>query len=200
MFVIAPERHPVLAACRLFLRAARAMAPRSERRTWAREWEAELEHLWRRGTRDGRPDARVAAQMIVRSAGAIAHALWLRGQEWRPDMLMQDLRFAIRSLGRRPLFTLVIVLTIALGIGANAGIFSVLYDVVLEPLPFEDPEELVMVWEHNVPRDNRTNVVAPANFFVWRDDTEVFEELAGVTWFSQALTGTEDMKPSRPSR
>jgi len=192
MFVIAPERHPVLAACRLFLRVARTIAPRSERRTWAREWEAELGHLWRRGTRDGRPDARAAVQMIVRSAGAIAHAMWLRGQEWRPDMLMQDLRFATRSLGRRPLFTLVVVLTIALGIGANAGIFSVLYDVVLEPLPFEDAEELVMVWEHNVPRDNRTNVVAPANFFAWRDDTEVFEELAAVTWFSQALTGAEE--------
>ena len=93
---------------------------------------------------------------------------------------------------KRPVFTLVVVATIALGIGVNAGIFSVLYDVVLEPLPYESPDELVMVWEHNVPRDNRTNVVAPANFYVWRDDTELFSDLAAVTWFSQTLTGTED--------
>ena len=47
------------------------------------------------------------------------------------------------------------------------------------------------MWEHNVSRNNPTNVVAPANFFVWREEKDVFEELAAVTWFSQALTGTE---------
>ena len=169
------------------LALAAALAPGSERRPWLREWEAEIAHLRGRPGSAGR-----GFEIIRRSGGAVMHALWLRGQEWRPDMLMQDLKFAVRGLVKRPVFTLVVVATIALGVGVNAGIFSVLYDVVLEPLPYESPDELVMVWEHNVPRDNRTNVVAPANFFVWRDDTELFSELAAVTWFSQTLTGTED--------
>ena len=185
------ERHPIRTACALFLKVAGAITPRSERRTWSREWEAEIEYLWKRAAPDGQPGIGESLDLLRASAGAVVHALWLRGQEWRPDMLLQDIRFSVRSLIKRPLFSGVVVLTIALGIGVNAGIFSVLYDVVLQPLPFEDPEELVMVWEHNVPRDNRTNVVAPANFFVWREDTDVFEELAAVTWFSQALTGTE---------
>lgn len=185
------DRHPVRAVCHVLLRLASAITPRSERRTWTRDWEAELDYLWTRAASDGRTGVRGAMDMLGASGGSIVHALWLRGQDWRPDMLFQDIRFALRSLIKRPLFATVVILTIALGIGVNAGIFSVMYDVVLEPLPFDDPDELVMVWEHNIPRDNLTNVVAPANFFVWREDTDVFEELAAVTWFSQSLTGTE---------
>ncbi|MCG8467577.1 MAG: ABC transporter permease [Gemmatimonadetes bacterium] len=192
MLVIEAGAHPVRRLCRLLQTIASALAPASERKTWNREWDAELEYLWNRSATEGRLGARGAAKLLGAGCGAIAHALWLRGQRWRPDMLMQDVRFALRSLIKRPMFTVVVVLTIALGIGVNAAIFSVLYDVVLEPLPYDDPEELVMVWEHNIPRDNRTNVVAPANFFVWREDTSVFEELAAVTWFSQALTGTDE--------
>ena len=107
-------------------------------------------------------------------------------------MLLQDLRFAIRSLTKRPVFTGVVVATIALGIGVNAAIFSVLYDVVIQPLPYEDPDGLVMVWEHNVPRDNRTNTVSGANFHTWREENTVFEEIAAVTWFSQAITSTDE--------
>jgi len=163
------ENHPVLSACQVLIKLASAIAPGSERRTWNRDWHAELEYLWTRAAPDGHPGARGAMDMLGVSTGAVMHALWLRGQEWRPDMLLQDIRFAFRSLTKRPLFAIVVVLTIALGVGVNAGIFSVMYDVVLAPLPFDDPEELVMVWEHNVSRDNPTNVVAPANFFVWRE-------------------------------
>jgi putative ABC transport system permease protein len=169
-----------------------AIAPGAERRPWLREWEAEIAHLRRRARDRGGPGLSDTLEIARRSGGAVIHALWLRGQEWRPDMLMQDLRFALRGLMKRPVFSLVVITTIALGIGVNAGIFSVLYDVVLEPLPYDEPDELVMVWEHNLPRDNRTNTVAPANFFVWRDDTDVFSDLAAVTWFSQSLTGTDE--------
>ena len=192
LFASPTPRHPVRSLCRVLIRLATRLAPGSERRTWVREWEAEVEHSWRRATRGGELRVGDALDMIRRSAGAVVHAAWLRGQDWRPDMLTQDLRFATRSLLKRPLFTGVIVATIALGVGVNAAIFSVLYHVVLEPLPYDDPAELVMVWERNIPRDQPTNVVAPANFFVWREDTSSFEDLAAVTWFSQALTGTEE--------
>ncbi|MFV1988372.1 MAG: ABC transporter permease [Gemmatimonadota bacterium] len=171
---------------------AAAIAPGSERRPWLREWEAEIAHLRHRAEVRGKPGAGDALEIVRRSGGAVIHALWLRGQEWRPEMLVQDLRFALRGLLRRPVFALVVVSTIALGIGVNAGIFSVLYDVVLEPLPYDDPDGLVMVWEHNVPRDNRTNVVSGANFVTWSEENTVFEDLAAVTWFSQAVTNTDD--------
>jgi len=187
-----PIRRLLRIAADALLDLAAVLAPGSERRPWLREWEAEVAHLRRSALDAGRDGPRLDVYILRRSGGAVLHALWLRGQEWRPDMLMQDLRFAARSLLKRPVFTLIVVATIALGIGVNAGIFSVLYDVVLKPLPYDDPDELVMVWEQNVARGQGENVVAPANFFVWRDDTELFEDLAAVTWFSQTLTGSDE--------
>ena len=88
------------------------------------------------------------------------------------DDLIQDLRF--RVLARKPGFTSMAALTLALGIGANAAIFSVVKGVVLEPVPFEAPDRLVLVWE-TVQRENlEIRSASYPDFLDWREQNTVF--------------------------
>ncbi|HEX6975831.1 MAG TPA: ABC transporter permease, partial [Vicinamibacterales bacterium] len=91
-----------------------------------------------------------------------------------------DLRHGVRLLLRSPGFTAIAVIALAIGIGANTAIFSVINTLILQPLPYSDADRLVMVWEHNLPRDKKDNVVSPGNFLHWREMNESFEELAAV--------------------
>jgi putative ABC transport system permease protein len=93
--------------------------------------------------------------------------------------LLHDMRFAVRQLAKSPGFTVVAVLTLALGIGANTAMFSVVNGVLLRPLPFPEPEALVRVYEV-VPQIGRFPV-APANFFDWRNRNKTFEHMAAFT-------------------
>lgn len=93
---------------------------------------------------------------------------------------MSDFRLAFRSLLRAPVFASVAVITLALGIGANAAVFSVVDGILLKPLPYPDPDRLMMVWEHNIPRDRRTNVVSPGNFIHWREQQTSFTDMAAL--------------------
>ena len=90
--------------------------------------------------------------------------------------VMQDLRFAARSFRRSPRFAVPAILALALGIGATSAIFSVVRGVMLRPLPYSDPERIVVVWESNA-RQNR-NVIANANFVEWRERNRSFTHLA----------------------
>src|SRR5262245_49754054 len=94
------------------------------------------------------------------------------------DTLLRDLRYGARMLMRRPGFSLIAVVTLALGIGANTAIFSVVKAVLLNPLPYGDPERLVMLWENDTLEGNDRNSVAPANFADWRRQSEACTELA----------------------
>jgi putative ABC transport system permease protein len=104
--------------------------------------------------------------------------------------MLRDLRHGARLLLRAPGFSIVAVCALAIGIGANTAIFSVVYTLLLKPLPYQDPERLVVVWEHNVPRDRKNNVVSPGNFLHWRELQQSFEDLSavGIT-FKVTLTG-----------
>ena len=101
--------------------------------------------------------------------------------------MLNDLRLAFRSLRRTPGFTAVVVLTLALGIGANTAIFSVVIGVLLKPLPYASPDRLMVVWEKS--SRNPTNVVSPANYLDWRDRSKSFTALAAFTWSGITLTG-----------
>ncbi len=92
------------------------------------------------------------------------------------DNLAQDLRFAVRQLTTRPAFTLLVVLTLAVAIGPNVAIFSTFKAVVLEPLPYPEPERLVHIWETDVAGRWRTGLTAP-NYWDYREGNSAFEEI-----------------------
>ena len=107
--------------------------------------------------------------------------------------LVQDFRYAARLLLRSPGFTLIAVAALALGIGANTAIFTVVDTLLRRPLPYADPDRLAVVWEHNLPRDRRNNVVSPGNFIHWRELNQSFKELSAVSMsFRITLTGAGD--------
>ena len=102
---------------------------------------------------------------------------------------MEDIRYALRLLAKNPAFTLATVGTLALAIGATTAIFSVVQGVLLQPLPYHEPERLVRVWEVSPQGENR-NVVSPGNYLDWRDRARAFESLGAHSGtFAIALTG-----------
>ena len=109
-----------------------------------------------------------------------------------------DVRYALRMLIRNPGFTLISVLALGLGIGANTAIFSVVNSVLLRPLPFKDPERLAMIWEKNIPRSRDRNVVSPANYLDWRDQNQSFEQIGAYLFTLQPLNlATSGGEPER---
>lgn len=105
------------------------------------------------------------------------------------NALLQDLRFASRTILKTPGFAAIVVLTLGLGIGANTAIFSVVNAVLLRPLPYEEPNRLVALWETQLNENGRRSRVTPANALDWRDQSEVFEDLAMFSASGGNLTG-----------
>jgi putative ABC transport system permease protein len=99
-------------------------------------------------------------------------------------------RFALRTLRRQPTFALVAVLTLALGIGANTAIFSVIKTVVLNPLPYQDPEQIAILWEVN-PEGNQGPVSSPT-FEDWKREAKTFESMAAYRHVDYSFKGTGD--------
>lgn len=95
------------------------------------------------------------------------------------DSLRADFRYAIRQAVQAPLYTTLAVVALALGIGANSAIFTVVQGVLLKALPYQDPGQLVMVWSHNTKEGKPENPISPANFVDLRDDSRAFATLQG---------------------
>jgi putative ABC transport system permease protein len=106
-----------------------------------------------------------------------------------------DLRFAARVLLKNPGFAAVAVIALALGIGANSAIFSVVNTVLLRPLPYRNPDRVVMVFEDNSKLGYPRDTPAPANYIDWRDQNKVFDAMAAMAEVSLNLTG--DGEPER---
>ena len=107
------------------------------------------------------------------------------------ETFWQDMRYGVRMLRRNPGFTTVAVLTLALGIGANTAIFSVVNAVLLRPLPYDNPHQLVMVWETIREAGYQTGPSYP-NFEDWREQNQVFEQMVAFRSLDYTLTGVEE--------
>jgi predicted permease len=113
------------------------------------------------------------------------------------ETIIKDIRYGIRGLLKRPGFTVIALITLALGIGANTAIFSVVNAVLLRPLPFQDPEQLVIVWEDATFAGFPRNTPAPANYVDWKNQNQSFSDMAASHETSFNLTG--DGEPERVS-
>jgi putative ABC transport system permease protein len=114
------------------------------------------------------------------------------GTERKTNMiadLRQDARYGLRMLLRNPAFTAIAVLALALGIGANSAIFSVVNALLLRPLPYKNPEQLVVIWENATHLGFPKNTPPPANFLDWQKQNTLFEGMGAFAERTFNLTG-----------
>ena len=136
----------------------------------------------------------VLVRELKRVERRVAHEPLTLGHDrrnWLGD-ISQDLRYGLRTLLKNPGFTLIAIIALALGIGANTAIFSVVNTVLLRPLPYKDPDRLAMIWEDNSKQGFPRDTPAAANYIDWRDQNHVFEGMAAIVEISFNLTGVGD--------
>lgn len=108
------------------------------------------------------------------------------------DILMQDIRYSLRMLMKRPGFTVAAILALALGIGANTAIFSIINGVLLRPLPYDEPDRLIYMTEVNPRQDFDRYSVSYANYLEWRRQSRSFEDMMAWSYSGLALTGRDE--------
>src|SRR5262245_50888453 len=170
------------------------IVPRRLRADWRQEWEAELRYRERLLAEWDRLDSRAKLDLMRRSLSAFWDALVLQPQRLEDEMF-QDLRFGLRLLRKNPGFTMIAVFTLALGIGANTAIFSVVNAVVLRPLAFKEPDRIVHLWERELKRGSDRYPLSPPNFIDYRDQSHVFEQIGA--YRPQNFNFTGEAEPER---
>lgn len=159
------------------VRAIARLVPLTRRRDWRREWEAEATWGWKSLHTEGPPGLGAQLRFRLRILSCVIDALWERKQTMRMTGLMNDLRFALRSLGRNRAFAVVAVLTLALGIGANTAVFTLVDGVLLRPLPYPDSDRLVALRHQG--RDGQDQLpISQGLYQFYREQASSLEEVA----------------------
>ncbi|HEX4546005.1 MAG TPA: ABC transporter permease, partial [Candidatus Acidoferrum sp.] len=160
-----------------------------------REFSAEVESHLQLHIEDnlgaGMSAAEARRNALIKLGGVEQTKVLLRERRGLPmaEIVVQDTRSALRTLRSNPGFTTLVVLTLALGIGANTAIFTVVNAVLLRPLPYPERDRLVMVWERSPKSPQVHNVIAPADFLDWRAQNHVFDQMSAIGWGVGTLTG-----------
>ncbi|HZF41246.1 MAG TPA: ABC transporter permease, partial [Blastocatellia bacterium] len=162
------------------------IVPRRLRADWRQEWEAELRCREELLAEWDRLNWKTKLDLLRRSLGAFRDALLLQPRRLEDEMF-QDLRFGARMLLKSPGFTAVMVMTLALGIGANAALFSVVNGVLLNPLPYPQPEQLITL--HQSKPNFATGAIPYPNFRDWQRENQTFSAMAISRGASFSLIG-----------
>jgi putative ABC transport system permease protein len=163
------------------------------------EFEAEiaahLQLLTEENVRRGLPPGEARRQAILRFGGPVQIQEQQHESRSLPfiETTLQDIRYGVRALRRSPAYSLVAVATLAVGIGAGTAVFSVAGAVLLRPLPFKAPGELIMVFETNPLRRWTRNIAAPANYIDWRERNRSFTGIAAYEQFNSNGSGASDL-------
>lgn len=162
------------------VRAVAQLVPASHRDEWLAEWMGEVAHTWQTSSDQ---HALAALRLRLRSLGALGDALWMRRRHGalhrRTFMFGHDLRFAARSLARRPTFTAIVVATLALCIGANTAVFTIVDAVLRRGLSYADPDNLVAVWSHDTKNQREKNQLSVGDFLDYRARNRSFAAVTG---------------------
>ncbi len=160
------------------------------------EIRSHLEHEADELQQQGTADSEGASRRAFGNVTGVKEAYYERGR-WLPlDQLALDLSNAVRLLWRQPAFSLIVILTLAVGIGANTAIFSVINAVLLRPLPYKEPASLAMLWSEDSAHGLLEGRVSLLNFADWKNRSRTFEDItqfAGQTF----LLGNDDGPPER---
>src|SRR5262245_26250940 len=163
------------------IRGIGVIVPRRLRPGWRQEWEAELRYREGLLAEWDNLDWRNQLALLWQSLGAFMDALWLQPRRMEDEMF-QDLRFGVRMLAKNPGFTAIAIFTLALGIGANTAIFSVVNAVLLRPLPYRKPDQLLRVWGNNPRQGSQPLTASLPDYLDWRDRNQVFEQMAAFSF------------------
>ncbi|HEY6399934.1 MAG TPA: ABC transporter permease, partial [Blastocatellia bacterium] len=150
------------------------IVPRRLRADWRQEWEAELRYREELLAEWDKLDWRNKLDLLWRSLGAFRDAMLLQPRRLEDEMF-QDLKFGARMLLKNPGFTAMVIMTLALGIGANAALFSVVNGVILNPLPFPQPEQLISL--HQSKPNFETGAIPYPNFRDWQRENQTFSAM-----------------------
>ena len=169
------------------------------------ELQEEIENFLTEETADNEargvsPDeARRQARITLGNPRKVRESLWTQNSPVLLTHAGRDFKYAFRTLSRTPGFSIIAIAVMALCIGAATSLFTIVRSVLLRPLPFRDPERLVMVYEHFRGEFNH-RPVAPADFYDWRSKTHGFEDMAIMRYAGYNLTGVRNELPESVRR
>ena len=181
------------------MRLSRFFRRRDQDRDLAQELDAHLRHEIDEYVAQGLsvPEATRRAHIALGSMTRIREDIWTWSSMRPLEGILRDLGYAARTLSRTPGFAIMAVLVMALGIGANTALFTVVHSVLLKPLPFADPNNLVMLYERSVDGNYPFNVIAPGVYAEWQKHAQGFERMAIFGGSSYNLSGDSGQLPER---